>query len=353
MNFLGDFAFKTIYFTNVPNKEPTIVDASAPTDTSRETCQAHRDLSWEREAREAALATLIAETVAREIAKANRKNCITALPDTLRINSGVNGFKVMDPFDWTQDRNIFQCWQLWSERTKHALKIMEGDTEEQKISYFHHWINHKGMEQISNWKNSKVLLTQEDLDTLPEEQKQDKYFSEKVENYFMLFDSILLPRSNNLLAVEELKLCKQGSMTAGGYHGHVSRIAQRCQFPCTMAKERGIRDAIFLGMNSQHTRDKCINLMNEQGKEVTVEFLLQYLEVEDYNAHHRSLSQLDSTGTGTWLHTTVGRTKPGAINQNKLVERTGIHRELSHLILQILHVRVETPRNGGQMYEMW
>ena len=105
---------------------------------------------------------------------------------------------------------------------------MEGDTEEQKISYFYHWMNHKGMEQISNWKTSKILLTQEELDTFPEEQKQGKYFSERVENYFTLFDSILLPRSNPLLAVEELRFSKQGSMTAGEFHGHASRIAQRC-----------------------------------------------------------------------------------------------------------------------------
>ena len=33
--------------------------------------------------------------------------------------------------------------------------------------------------------------------------------------------------------------------------------------------------------------------MNEEGKELTVEFLMQQLETEDCNAHHKSLSQLD------------------------------------------------------------
>ena len=93
----------------MPNKEPTVEGASAPVDTSREACQAQRDLSQEREAREATLATLITETVAREIAKANRENR-TATTGAIKINSGVNGFKVMDPFDWTQDRDIFQHW---------------------------------------------------------------------------------------------------------------------------------------------------------------------------------------------------------------------------------------------------
>ena len=35
--------------------------------------------------------------------------------------------------------------------------------------------------------------------------------------------------------------------------------------------------------------------MNEEGKELTVEFLMNQLAVEDCNAHHKSLSQLDST----------------------------------------------------------
>ena len=84
-------------------------------------------------------------------------------------------------------------------------------------------------------------------------------------------------------------------MTSGEFHSHIVKIAKRCQFSNPEAEERGIRDAIFLGMNSQQARDKAINLMNEEGKELTVEFLMNQLAIEDCNAHHESLSQLDST----------------------------------------------------------
>ena len=83
-------------------------------------------------------------------------------------------------------------------------------------------------------------------------------------------------------------------MTSGEFHSHIVKIAKRCQFPNPEAEERAIRDAIFLGMNSQQARDKAINLMNEEGKELTVEFLMNQLAVEDCNAHHKSLSQLNS-----------------------------------------------------------
>ena len=70
-------------------------------------------------------------------------------------------------------------------------------------------------------------------------------------------------------------------MTSGEFHSHILKIVKRCQFPCQKAEERAIRVAIFMGMNSQQARDKAINLMNAEGKEVTVEFLMNHLAVED------------------------------------------------------------------------
>ena len=76
-----------------------------------EACQTNRDLSQEREALGTALAKTIAEAVAREMAKAhaqyqallNEKNA-PVIPTSLKVTSGANGFKVMDPFDWTKTK---------------------------------------------------------------------------------------------------------------------------------------------------------------------------------------------------------------------------------------------------------
>ena len=145
------------------------------------------------------------------------------------------------------------------------------------------------MGKIESWKNKKILISQEDYDKLEEDEKEGKYSSEKVESYFTLFELLLAPRSNPLLVVEKLCFDKQGSMDSGEFHAHVMKIAKRCKFPCAKAEERAIRNTIFLGMNSTRARDKAINLMNEEGKELTVEFLMQQLEVEDCNAHHKSI----------------------------------------------------------------
>ena len=227
-----------------------------------------------------------------------KASCAQKLSSTLKVASGTNGFRVMDAFDWTNDKNIYQRWQLWSHKARLALDAMEGDNEKTKISYLHHWLDGKGIDKIKGWTNSKILIPQEEYDALEERDRKGRYPSDKIESYFSLVENILTPRSNPLLAVEELHLTKQGSMTSQEFHSQILEIVKRCRFPNQAAEDRAVRDAIFIGMNSQRTKDKAINFMNEEdGKEVTVEFLLNHLAIEDGNSQHRFLSQLDSSSS--------------------------------------------------------
>ena len=221
-------------------------------DSRRDHSRDNRDHSWDQAARDAALAQTIAEAVTREMAKAhaqyqtiaNEKSTPT-LPTSLKISSGSHGFRIMDPFDWTKDKSIYQRWQLWSQKARLALDAMEGDSVKTKISYFHHWINGDGITQIEAWKNNKILISQSEYDALESKDREGKYSSDRIESYFTLFELSLAPRSNPLLAVEDLYLTKQGSMTSGEFHSHIVKIVKRCQFPCQKAEERAIRDAIL------------------------------------------------------------------------------------------------------------
>ena len=277
--------------------------ATSETNNTQDGCwDSQRDHSQDQEASNATLAQTIAEAVTREMEKAhahyqgilNEKGAST-LQTSLKISSGAKGFKVMDPFDWTKDKSIYQKWQLWSEKARLTLDGMEGDSEKTKISYFHHWINGEGMGHIESWKNSKTLINQSAYDEL--ENTEGKYSSERIESYFTLFELLLAPKSNPLLAVEELHFAKQGSKTSGEFHSNIVKIAKRCKFPNPEAEERAIRDAIFLGMTSQRARNKAINLMNEEAKELTMEFLINQLAIEDCNAQHKILSQLNSSSS--------------------------------------------------------
>ena len=177
--------------------------------------QSNRDLSQDREARDAALAKTIVEAAAREMAKAHahyqallNDRSTAVIPTNIKVTSGANGFKVMYPFDWTKDKAIYQRWQLWSEKARLTLDAMEGDSERTKLSYFHPWINEEGMGHIESWKNNKTLIRQSAYDELDEDEKEGKYSSESIESYFTLFELLLAPKSNPLLAVEGLHFTK-------------------------------------------------------------------------------------------------------------------------------------------------
>ena len=260
---------------NPKDKEDSDADATGEAGesaTARGACNAHQatqDISHERAA---AIDKLVVETIIRESAQLTamftaiqNQNNAANMPTSLKVTSGATGIKAMPPFDWTKDKAIYQRWQLWSEKARHALYCMEGDSVKAKISYFHHRIDSPGMSHIESWKNNKTLISQEDYEKLEENEKEGKYSLGEIESYLTLFESLLAPKSNLLLAVEELHFVKQGSMNSGEFHSHVTKIAKRCQFPNAQAEERAIRDAIFLGMNSQKAREKAINLRNEEG----------------------------------------------------------------------------------------
>ena len=75
--------------------------------------------------------------------------------------------------------------------------------------------------------------------------------------------------------------------------------------------------------NSQRARDKAINLMNEEGKEVTVEFLMNHLAVEDGNTQHKFLSQINSSSSVTFAAYDRRQTEGRATNQNSQMEEMG------------------------------
>ena len=279
-----------------------------------------------------------------ELLKASHAQSFTS---TLKVTSSTDRFRVMDPFDWTADKNIYQRWQLWSHKARLALDAMEGDNERTKISYLHHWLDGKGISKIKGWINSKALITQAEYDALEERDRKGKYSLDKIESYFSLVESILIPRSNPLLAVEELHLAKQGSMTSEEFYSQILEIVKRCRFPNQEAEERAIRDAIFIGMNSQQAKDKAINLMNEEeGKEVTVEFLMNHLAVEDGNSQHRFLSQLDSN---TSVNMVAYDHRQNKGKSNRLRNNNGREREQNKSGAQTSSSTIQTSRKPPGM----
>ena len=82
------------------------VTSSKTVSSPQDTHQSNKDLSRDCEARDATLAKTIAKAVTREMAKAhahyqailNDRSAAT-IQTSLKVSSGANGFKVVDPFD--------------------------------------------------------------------------------------------------------------------------------------------------------------------------------------------------------------------------------------------------------------
>ena len=176
-------------------------DENAATSSATE----NKDHSQDRKSRDAVLAEVVAqqtksitevaqqtksitETFSRQMEKthAQYEELLKAsrtqnFPSTLKVTFSSEGFRVMDPFDWTLDKNIHQRWQLWSHKARLALDAMEGDNEKTKISYLHHWLDGKGISKIKGWRNSKTLISQAEYDALEERDRKGKYSLDKVE----------------------------------------------------------------------------------------------------------------------------------------------------------------------------
>ena len=75
-----------------------------------------------------------------------------------------------------------------------------------------------------------------------------------------------------------------------------------------------------------------------------MEFLVNQLEIEDCNAHHKSLSQLDSNTTVNLLQMTIDRTRARTVQRTEVMERIGDRINQKHKNLQILHVSLENPQ---------
>ena len=80
------------------------------------------------------------------------ERCTATLQTSLKVSSGANGFKVMDPLNWTKDKSIYQRWQLWSEKARLALDAIEGDSEKTKISINCFFQDHHTLHSY-HWKN--------------------------------------------------------------------------------------------------------------------------------------------------------------------------------------------------------
>ena len=102
------------------NKDKTQDENAATSTNARDKDQESRDAALARIITEAVAqqTKTITETFQRQMDKthAQYEELLKAshaqnFPSTLKVTSSSEGFRVIDPFDWTMDKNIYQRWQ--------------------------------------------------------------------------------------------------------------------------------------------------------------------------------------------------------------------------------------------------
>ena len=81
--------------------------------------------------------------------------------------------------------------------------------------------------------------------------------------------------------------------------------------------------------------------MNEEGMDLTVDFLMNQLEIEDCNSHHKSLSQLDSTASVSFVLYDHRQNQQGKGKKMQRMENQGHRINLESRDLQILDISLE------------
>ena len=88
----------------------------------------------------------------------------------------------------------------------------------------------------------------------------------QINRYFKLFEEHIVPKSNALIAVVELKRLFQGSMSLEDFHTKALRLVKEAEYPEGDTQNRVWRDTIINGLASDRICAKII----KEGKDVTI-----------------------------------------------------------------------------------
>ena len=123
------------------------------------------------------------------------------------------------------------------------------------------------MELVDNWE-TEGKITDENRN--------------QVDRYFTLFQEHILPKSNALIAIVELKRLFQDSMSLDDFHTKALRLVKEGEYPEGDTQNRILRDTIISGLASDKIQAKIIN----EGNDVTLARVLEIAQLEVSTQRH-------------------------------------------------------------------
>ena len=162
-----------------------------------------------------------------------------------------------------------------------------------KCNYIIYWSRETGMELVDK-RETEGNIT-------------NAYWNQ-VDRYFTLYEEHILPKSNALITIVELKRLFQGSMSLEEFHTKALRLVKEGEYPEGDTQNRILRDTIISGLASDKIWAKII----KEGKDVTLARVMEIAQLEVFTQRH--IDRMQETAKVNYVHygkgSKKGKSKP-------------------------------------------
>ena len=154
--------------------------------------------------------------------------------------------------DWTDDNGLMEQFRKWKKKVEILFQgPLNATNDGVKCNYIIYWSGETGMELV---------------DKLETEGNITDANRNQVDRYFTLFEEHILPKSNALIMIVELKRLFQGSTSLENFHTKVLRLVKEGGYPEGDMQNKILRDTVISGLAS----DKILVNIIKEGKDVTL-----------------------------------------------------------------------------------
>ena len=141
------------------------------------------------------------------------------------------------------------------------------------------------------------------VDKWETEEKITEANRNNIARYFELFEEHILPKSNALIMIVELKRLFQGSMSLEDFHIKAFRLVKEGEYPERDTWNRVLRDTIISGLASDKIHTKII----KEDKDVTLARVMEIAGLEVSTQRH--IDRMQETAKVNYVHDGKGSKK--------------------------------------------
>ena len=196
--------------------------------------------------------------------------------------------------DWTDDNGLLECFRKWKKKVEILFwGPLNAVGDGVKCNYVIYWSRETGMELVDKWETEGKITD------------ANRY---NINRYFELFEAHILPKSNALIMIVELKRLFMGSISLEDFHTKALRLVKEGEYPKGDTWNRILKDIIISDLASNKIQAKII----KEGKDVTLARVMEIAWSEVSTQRH--IDRMQETAKVNYVHygkgSKKGKSKP-------------------------------------------